>query len=103
MFARTVRMQLKPESADAFAQLMENEVIPLLRKQDGFEDEIAFVRPGGTTAMGISLWENKSNADDFQREVYPQVLMALSKVIEGTPRVRSFEVTNSTWHKVAAR
>ncbi len=70
---------------------------------DGFEDEIAFVRPGGTMAMGISLWENKSNADDFQREVYPQVLMALSKVIEGSPRVRSLDVTNSTWHKVAAR
>ncbi len=95
-------MQLKPESASAFVDLMEKEVIPLLRKQDGFQDEIAFVRPSGTMAVGISLWENRDDADAYQRECYPQVLMALSKVIEGTPRVRNFEVTNSTWHKVAA-
>jgi hypothetical protein len=95
-------MELKPGSAAAFAELMENEVIPLLRKQDGFQDEIAFIRPGGTMAVGISLWENKRQADDFQREFYPGVVLALSKIIEGTPRVRSFEVTNSTWHKVAA-
>ena len=101
MFARTFRMQLKPDSAAEFAQLMDNDVIPLLRKQAGFQDEIAFVRPGGTMAVGISLWENKSHADDFQREFYPQVVMTLSKVVEGTHRVRSFEVTNSTLHKVA--
>ncbi len=71
MFARTVRMQLKPESASAFVDLMEKEVIPLLRKQDGFQDEIAFVRPSGTMAVGISLWENRDDADAYQREVLP--------------------------------
>ena len=103
MFARTIRMQLKPESATEFTNVIEKEVIPLLRKQHGFQDEIAFVRPGGTEAIRITLWENKRNADAYQRSVHPEVLKALANVVDGTPRVRSFRVSNSTFHKIAAR
>ena len=103
MFARTVRMQLKPERLSEFTQLMEEEVIPLLRKQHGFTDEIAFVRPSGTVAIGITLWEEKESADAYQRGVYPEVLKALASVVDGTPRVRSFEASNSTYHKIGAR
>ena len=31
-----------------------------------------------------------------------QVLKRLDKVVEGTPKVHAFEVSNSTWHKIAA-
>jgi heme-degrading monooxygenase HmoA len=103
MFARTVRMQLKPERAAEFTNLIETEVIPLLRKQNGFQDEIAFVRPGGTVAIRVTLWEQKENADAFQRSVHPDVLKTLADVVDGTPKVRSFEVSNSTFHKIAAR
>jgi hypothetical protein len=30
------------------------------------------------------------------------VLKALGNVVEGTPQVRTFEVCNSTFHKIAA-
>ena len=103
MFARTIRMQLKPESLSEFTQVMEDEVIPLLRKQQGFRDEIAFVRPSGTVAIRITLWEGKESADAYQLQGYPEALKALASVVEGTPRVRSFEVSNSTYHKIAAR
>jgi len=103
MFARTVRMQLKSESSAEFTQWIENEVIPVLRKQQGFLDEIAFVRPNRREAIGITLWENKENADAYHRGAYPEVLKTLANVVDGTPRVLSFEVSNSTWHKIAAR
>src|SRR2546426_128115 len=44
MFARTVRMQLKPNSVAEFTSVIEKEIIPLLRKQQGFRDEITFLR-----------------------------------------------------------
>ncbi len=47
MFARTVNLRMKPNSVAAFTQTMEQEVVPLLRKQKGFQDEITFVVPGG--------------------------------------------------------
>ena len=102
MFARTVRMELKPNSVAEFTQLLEKNVIPTLRKQHGFKDEIAFVPTDGKEAVAISLWEEKENAETYNRATYPEVLKTLAKVIVGTPQVHMLEVTNSTFHKVAA-
>ena len=63
MFARNVRMQLKPNSTAQFTQTLEKEVLPVLRKQEGFQDEVAFVVPGGTEAFAISFWQSKEKAD----------------------------------------
>ena len=103
MFARTVRMQLKPNSVAEFTLTIEKEVIPLLRKQQGFKDEITFLPSDGKEAVGISLWEQKENAEAYSRGAYPEVLKAMAKVVEGTPQVQTSEVSNSTWHKIAAR
>ena len=103
MFARTVRMQLKPNSVPEFTLTVEKEVIPLLRKQQGFKDEITFVPSDGREAVGISLWDQKEQAEAYQRGAYPDVLKAMAKVIEGTPQVQTSQVSNSTWYKIAAK
>jgi hypothetical protein len=102
MFARRVSMHLKPKSVAEFTQRLEKEIIPLLRKQKGFQDEITFVAPGGTQAFGLSLWENAENAEAYNRGTYPEVTKILGRVVEGTPQVETYEVSNSTFHKIAA-
>src|SRR5438477_12927215 len=101
MFARNVSIRLKPNSVAEFTKTLENEVIPLLRKQKGFQDEITFVVPGGTEAFGISFWDNSANAEAYNRETYPEVAKILARVVEGTPKVETYEVANSTFHKIA--
>ena len=103
MFARIVSIHLKPNSAAEFTQLIENEALPLLRKQKGFHDEMTFLAPVGTEAVGISLWDQQENADAYSRDAYPEVLKTLGKVVEGTPQVRTYEVSNSTALKIGAR
>ena len=103
MFARHVSIVLKPNSVDEFTRTMKNLIIPLLRKQKGFMDEITLIAPDGTEAVGISLWDRKKNAAGYYRTTYPHVLELLAKVVEATPEVKSYEVTNSTYHKIAAR
>jgi len=44
MFAGKVSMHLKG-GVPEFTQTLEREVLPLLRKQEGFRDEITFVAP----------------------------------------------------------
>lgn len=103
MFARSVSIHLKPNSVAEFTQLIERESLPTLRKQKGFQDEITFVVPGGSEAVAISLWDKKENAEAYSRDAYPGVLKTLGKVVEGTPQVRTYEVCNSTFHKIAAQ
>ena len=102
MFARRVSLNLKPNTKAEFAQQLDKEIIPMLRKQKGFQDEITFVVPSGKEAFGISLWDNKDNAEAYNRGAYLEVAKLLSKVVEGTPRVETYEVSNSTYHKVGA-
>ncbi len=101
MFARNVSLHLKPNSVTEFTRTVDQEIIPLLRKQKGFQDEITLVAPGGLEAIGISLWDQKEDADVYNLATYPQVQKALGKVVEGTPRVQTYEVSNSTFHKIA--
>ena len=102
MFARRVYLQLKPNSVAELTKRLETQIIPLLRKQKGFQDEIAFVGQGGKEAFGISLWDSAENAEAYSRGAYPEVTKLLATLVEGTPRVETFEVANSTFHKIAA-
>jgi hypothetical protein len=76
MFARSVSIRLKPNS-------------------------VALVTPNGAEAVAISLWDQKENADAYSRDAYPGLLKTLAKVVEGTPQVHTYEVVNSTSHKIA--
>ena len=104
MFARHVTMHLKPNTRAEFTQTIENEILPLLRKQHGFQDEIVFAAPGsGTEGVAISLWDKKADAEAYLRGSYPEVLKALAKVVDGTPEVQNFEVAHSTLQPTTAR
>jgi heme-degrading monooxygenase HmoA len=102
MFARRVYMHLKPNSVVEFTQRLEKDILPLLRRQKGFQDEITFVGQGGTEAFAISLWDKAENAEAYNRASYPEVTKILATVVEGTPQVETFDVANSTFHKLAA-
>jgi hypothetical protein len=89
MYARKVTMKLKPNKSADFTKRLEADVIPLLRKQKGFQDEIAFAANGGREAFGISLWDRKESAE-------------LENVIDGEAHVHGYEVSTSTFHKILA-
>jgi hypothetical protein len=102
MYARNVSLNLKPNSAKEFTKKFETDILPLLKKQNGFKDEITFLGQDGKDAVAISLWDRKESADAYSRDTYPQVLKGLETMVEGTPKVNAYEVSNSTFHKIAA-
>ena len=53
MFARKVSLQLKPHSIAAVTRTIEQDIMPLLHTQPGFQAEIAFVVPGVTEAVRV--------------------------------------------------
>lgn len=103
MYARNVRLHLKPNSLKNFTQTFEKDILPLLRKQNGFKDEITFLAEDGQDAVAISLWDRKEDAEQYSRNTYPQVLKGLTSVVEGTPEVQAYQVGNSTFHEIASK
>ena len=93
-FARNVHFKIKSGKEKEFTTLFEKEVIPMLRKQNGFQNELTLVNPDG--ALGISVWENRKSAEAYQTSTYPQILEKLNPVIVGTPKVEMYDVTATT-------
>ena len=102
MFVRNVAIHLKPNALGEFTQIFDNEVLPILRKQTGFRDEITFsTTPTGTDVIAISLWNTKEQAEAYNATGYPEVLKSLNRVLDGPPRVRASELISSTLHQTA--
>lgn len=102
MFARSVTIRLKPDRVAEYTRIVQTDVLPLLRRQNGFQDEITLLLPDGLQAVAISLWDYQEAANAYSDTAYPQVLKTLENVAEGPPEVHTFEVANSTFHKIAA-
>src|SRR5947199_4314430 len=102
MFARNVSIHLKSNMLSDYTRTFEKDVLPLLRKQNGFRDEITFAGPGGVDVTAISLWENKTDAEAYNTNTYPTVLKTMARFIEGTPKVQTSDVITSASHKVVA-
>ena len=101
MYARHVSLNLKPNQREEFDKTFQKDILPLLRKQNGFRDEITFSGPGGVDVTAISLWDNKASAETYNTTSYPEVLKTMARFIEGTPTVHTSDVVNSTFHKIA--
>jgi heme-degrading monooxygenase HmoA len=102
MFARNVSIRLKPNTLHDFKHTFEEEVIPMLRKQAGFRDEIVLADENATDVTATSLWESKEQAEAYNTSTYPTVLKTLVKFLDGQPKVRVSNVISSTSHKVTA-
>ena len=89
-FARSVQFQIKPGKNQEFTRLLNDEVLPTLKRQDGFHEELALLE--GERAIGISVWNDQKSAEKYHSTVYPKMLEKLTPVINGTPKVETFGV-----------
>ena len=100
MIARKLTMKLKPNMAPEFKTTLEKKILPMLRKHEGFKDEITGVMPNGNEVFAVSLWEKKEHMDTYIRDTYPQVTKALEPLFEAAPEVKTFDVTSATFYRI---
>ncbi len=102
MFARKVSVRLKSDTAGQFIQKMENEIIPLLRKQKGFLDELTLISQSGKEIYAYSFWASSEDAQRYDGSTFKEVTNLLSGLIEGAVRIHTYMVAHSTFHQIAA-
>jgi quinol monooxygenase YgiN len=94
-FTRHVEFDILPGKEKAFRSTFDNEVVPVMKKQNGFRGELALVDEKNH-AIGISLWENRESAEQYRTNTYPKVLETLKPMIQGSPKVETYEVATTT-------
>jgi heme-degrading monooxygenase HmoA len=101
MFARNVALRLRPNSLNEFKRILDSQIIPLLHKQPGFTDLIAFAPVGGTDMTVISLWETREHAEAYHTATYARVMKSFEPLLDASPKLRTAEIVSSTFHKLA--
>lgn len=102
MFARLVTAHMKPEKFDLATRKFEEKIIPALRKQHGFRDEVSFFDKKRNESVAISFWDAEADVKKYEKDMYPEMLKTLSDTFDGAPEVRHFEVANATFYKIHA-
>lgn len=103
MFTRVVEITSKAGKARDLTRLVNEKVMPILKSQTGFLDEITLISDEDPNRiLAISFWKAKEHAETYKRDQFDKVREIINNLTEGTPQVRTFEVENSTIQKIAA-
>lgn len=94
-FTRNVQFAIQPGKSQDFKNVMERDIMPLLKKQNGFRGELALVN--NDHAVGISCWDTEQSAETYRTNTYPKVLETLKPFIHGKPTVETYDVASTTF------
>ena len=93
-FARNVHFTVRNGKIDEFNRLMNTEILPLVKKEKGFRQDLTLLN--GNIGMSTSVWDDRTCAETYNTKTYPEVLKRLSPVLEGTPRVDTYDTVLTT-------
>lgn len=104
MYTRVVETTSKQGKARELCHTIDDKVLPILRKQTGFVDEIVMVSDTDPNrVISISFWKTKEDAQRYEREQYENVKKTIQQMLEGAPDVRTFDIHTSTAHRITAQ
>jgi quinol monooxygenase YgiN len=95
-YARNVNFTVKNGKVDEFNRLMKTEILPLMKGQKGFCQDLTVLH--SNTGMSMSVWDDRASAETYNRTIYPEVLKKLHAVLEGTPRVETYDTVHELLH-----
>jgi heme-degrading monooxygenase HmoA len=100
MHTLVIEGHIKPGKKNEFLTAWKKDVLPALKKQQGFVDEILlFGTTEADSGIGLSFWKTREEAERYHRSTFPKVSSALQHLMNGSPNVRSFNVEASeTFH-----
>jgi heme-degrading monooxygenase HmoA len=92
----------KQGKKDEFVKAWADQLLPTLKKQPGFVDEILLSGNDPQEGAGLSFWKSKADAERYQREVFPLQVEKVKQFLSGSPSIRSFNVEAAETFRVFA-
>ncbi len=103
MFTRAVELSSKSGKSNELANTINEKVVPILKKQRGFVDEVILVSDAERDrVLALSFWNTREDAEQYHREQYPKIQDTLKPLLDVEPAIRTFEVHTSMGYKIVA-
>ena len=86
MFTRAVELKAKPGKTNRLCSVTSERVLPILKKQQGFQGEIVlFSNTEPDRMLVLSFWNKREDAERHHREQFPRLIEMLRPLYEGEP------------------
>jgi hypothetical protein len=103
MYMLLIDGKFKQGKKNEFLKAWSSQILPLLKKQEGFVDEILCfeegTQPGG---VGLCFWNTKEQGERYRREIFPQTKKFVEHLLEGSPTLRGMEVGAAETFRISA-
>ena len=101
MFTRVVEITTKPGKAKELTRTVNDRVLTILKNQPGFLDEFVLIsEENPDQILALSFWVSNKDAETYNREQFPKITEMIQTLSAGPPKVRTFNVEQSTVHKI---
>jgi heme-degrading monooxygenase HmoA len=94
MFARIVNFEIKPEKREDLVKVLKNQIVPILKKQNGFLEVLPFLPEKMKTekVCVVSLWATPSDAARYEKEIYAKVHEILKPFLISPVQVENYHL-----------
>jgi heme-degrading monooxygenase HmoA len=101
MFSRAVAVLTKHGKARELTRTIHDKIIPILKSQPGFVDEILLVSDTESDQiLSLSFWKSQQDAERYSREQFPRINELISHLVESAPVPKTFNVDTFTSHNI---
>lgn len=103
MFTRLVELTSKAGKSRDLSNAINEQVVPILKQQNGFVDEIVLVSDTDRDrVLSLSFWKSREDAERYHKEHFEKIRKLLGHLLDTEPAIRTFEVHTSTGHRIAS-
>lgn len=95
MYARILEFVPKLEKRVDVVDIVNNEVIPILKKHKGFLDAFVLLQINSDKVVGFSLWLERTYAEPYEREWFPRVQEVLKPYLAAPITVNHYVVESA--------
>ena len=90
MFTRVVELTTKSGKSKELANTIDEKIVPTLKKQRGFVDEMVLVSDGEPNRiLSVSFWNSREDAEQYHRDQYPKIRESIQHLLQGEPGASS--------------
>ncbi len=103
MFTRVVEIRAKAGKTKELCSTTIEKVVPVLKKQQGFQDAILLVSDTDPRqVLAISFWHQREDAERYQREQFSRMTDMVRNFCDGEPVVETYDVITSTVQRITS-
>jgi len=94
MHARVTTVQLRPDTVDASIALYQQEILPVISAQPGYQGVYLFTDRATGNGVSITLWTSEADAQAYETSgTYRQLVAKLAPNFATPPTLATYDVS----------